>query len=112
MVQQFGKKNAPKQQTGHLSLVKKAGSSCILLQSKEGVSIIDSKDGKELPYDGGASTIPSSTPLENILLVPSNGMTALKISKPNNSLTELWNDNKLGPGTASPSISRNRFLVM
>ena len=94
-------------------LVKKAGLSCILLQSKEGVSIIDPKDGEELSFfDGGASTIPSSTPSENILLVPSNGMTALKISKPNNSLTELWNDNKLGPGTASPSISRNRFLVI
>ena len=62
-------------------LVKKAGLSCILLQSKEGVSIIDPKDGEELSFfDGGASTIPSSTP-QKISSYPSNGMTAEKISK-------------------------------
>ena len=85
----------------------------IVLQSKDGVDLIDPGNGKVLAsFSGGASTIPSTTPTKDILLVPSNGMTALKLSKDGDLLKKIWNNNKLGPGTASPSISGNRFLVI
>jgi outer membrane protein assembly factor BamB len=85
----------------------------IILQSKEGVSVVNPKSGKEIySFSEGASTIPSSTPAGNILLVPSNGMTALKIYTDQGKAKQLWSDNKLGPGTGSPAISKDRFLVI
>ena len=85
----------------------------ITLQSKEGVTVIDPKNGQELyTFSEGASTIPSSTPVGDILLIPSNGMTALKIHRDQGKTEQLWNDNKLGPGTGSPAISKDRFLVI
>ena len=85
----------------------------IILQSKEGISIVNPKSGKEMyNFSEGASTIPSSTPAGNILLVPSNGMTALEIQAGQEKAKKLWSDNKLGPGTGSPAISKNRFLVI
>ena len=85
----------------------------IILQSKEGVSVVNPKSGKEIySFSEGASTIPSSTPAGNILLVPSNGMTALKIYTDKEKAKQLWSDNKLGPGTGSPAVSKDRFLVI
>lgn len=95
------------------TLFGKGDNKTIILQSKEGVTVINPKNGQELyTFSEGASTIPSSTPVGDILLIPSNGMTALKIH-PNQEKTEqLWSDNKLGPGTGSPTISKDRFLVI
>ena len=85
----------------------------IILQSKEGISIVNPKSGKEMyNFSEGASTIPSSTPAGNILLVPSNGMTALEIQAGQEKAKKLWSDNKLGPGTGSPAVSKDRFLVI
>ena len=39
-------------------------------------------------------------------------MTALKIHRDRGKTEQLWNDNKLGPGTGSPAISKDRFLVI
>ena len=72
----------------------------------KGISVINPKNGNELwNYQEGASTIPSSTVCGEIILVPSNGLTAVKGINQLNSHTQLWRDNKLGPGTGSPAIS-------
>ena len=85
----------------------------VALQSKNGISIINPKTGEEYwSFEEGASTIPSSTPIGEILLVPSNGMTALKGRIDQKSHTQLWQDNKLGPGTGSPTVSGDYFLVI
>ena len=85
----------------------------IVLQSQNGISIIDPKTGDEFwNFNEGASTIPSTTVMGEVLLVPSNGMTALKGRIDQSSHTQLWQDNKLGPGTASPAISGNHFFVI
>ncbi len=85
----------------------------VALQSTKGISLINPTNGKESwSYQNGASSIPSSTPVGDVLLVPSNGLTALKTRTGGNSHTEVWQDNKLGPGTGSPAISGNRFLVI
>ena len=85
----------------------------VVLQSMKGISVINPKNGNELwNYQEGASTIPSSTVSGEIILVPSNGLTAVKGINQLNSHTQLWRDNKLGPGTGSPAISgRNIYVI-
>ncbi|MBT3635762.1 MAG: PQQ-binding-like beta-propeller repeat protein [Opitutae bacterium] len=85
----------------------------VALQSMKGVAVIDPKTGKDQwIYEDGAATIPSSTVLGSTILVPSNGLTALQARGDGKSHTQLWRDNKLGPGTGSPSISGDKFYVI
>ncbi len=95
------------------SILGKGKSQLVALQSKEGITLIDPLTGKnQWSFMEGASTIPSSTILGKIILVPSNGITAVKGLPGGLSHTQLWQDNKLGPGTASPAISGSRFYVI
>jgi outer membrane protein assembly factor BamB len=85
----------------------------VALQSMKGIAVIDPKSGKDQwIYEDGAATIPSSTVSGNTILVPSNGLTALQARSDGKSHTQLWADNKLGPGTGSPSISGDKFYVV
>jgi len=85
----------------------------VALQSMKGIAVIDPKSGKDQwIYEDGAATIPSSTILGSTILVPSNGLTALQARPDGKSHTQLWQDNKLGPGTGSPSISGYNFYVI
>jgi outer membrane protein assembly factor BamB len=85
----------------------------VALQSKDGIAIIDPLSGEDQwTFQQGASTIPSSTVNGDIILVPSNGLTALQSRPDGKSHTQLWQDNKLGPGTASPTISGDKFYVI
>lgn len=85
----------------------------VALQSMKGISVIDPKSGKDQwKYEDGAATIPSSTVLGSTILVPSNGLTALQAREDGKSHTQLWQDNKLGPGTGSPTISGNQLYVI
>ena len=74
------------------------------LQSKTGVDAVRVADGQTVwHYDGGASTIPSSCRLGQLLFVPSQGLTALSLAdseggKPK----QLWRSSRLSPGTPSP----------
>jgi len=85
----------------------------VALQSMKGIAVIDPKTGKDQwLYEDGASTIPSSTVKGSAILVPSNGLTALQVRPDGKSHTQLWRDNKLGPGTGSPTISGDQFYVI
>ena len=79
----------------------------IALQSKNGIDAIRAADGtKAWSYDGGASTIPSSTLRGGVLYVPSRGITALELNTADaeNTPKELWQSPRLSPGTASPVV--------
>ncbi len=85
----------------------------VVLQSMKGVTLIEPESGKDYwSYNEGASTIPSSTVSGKIILVPSNGLTALKGLVKSKSHTQLWRDNKLSPGTGSPTISGENLYVI
>ena len=85
----------------------------VALQSMKGIAVIDPKSGKDQwIYEDGAATIPSSTVLGSTILVPSNGLTALQARPDGKSHTQLWRDNKLGPGTGSPTIAGDKFYVI
>ena len=84
------------------------------LQSKEGLAAVEPKTGKLLwAYEDGASTIPSSSwTRQNIALVPSNGITALKVDEDLTSFRQIWRENKLNPGTGSPSSMDGKLYVI
>ena len=82
-------------------------SGLVALQSKKGVDAIRSTDGsKAWSYDGGASTIPSTSLSGGVLYIPSHGITALKLNKADvtNTPEQLWQSSRLSPATASPLI--------
>ena len=63
----------------------------VALQSKTGIDALDPATGKtEWAYEGGASTIPSSTRQGALLLVPSNGLTAIKPRHDGSTFTQVW----------------------
>lgn len=75
-----------------------------LLQSSKGVSAVDPETGKVVwEFADGASTIPSSTVVGNIVVIPSNGLTTIK-PVADGTFEEVWNASRLSPGTASPVV--------
>ena len=90
------------------------GREIVALQSKDGLSAIEPSSGEEIwSFDGGASTIPSSAWSElGLVLVPSNGLTALKMNATGERPEKVWTDNKLKPGTGSPTVVKDKVYVV
>lgn len=85
----------------------------VVLQSGKGLSAVRPQTGEvEWTFDGGASTIPTTGVDGEFLLVPSNGLTALKIDGTSKNPQRLWNERKLGPGTASPVAQSGKVFVV
>ncbi len=75
----------------------------VALQSSKGILAVDPATGKTVwDYSDGASTIPSSVVTADALYAVSHGITALAPEK--GSVTQLWRNEKLNPGTASPLV--------
>ena len=88
-----------------------------LLQSSAGIEAVDPRTGEtQWKFGDGASTIPSSVVTTDSLLVPSNGLTALRLGEELEgdaaSPEVLWNDRKLGPGTSSPIVVDGKVFVV
>ncbi len=81
------------------------------LQSSKGILGIDPETGKTMwNYSDGASTIPSSVVHAGVLYAVSNGITAL--APESGAVTQLWRNEKLRPGTASPLVLGDFLYVM
>jgi len=95
-------------------IMTKKGQALVGLQSKEGMTAIEPRTGETVwEYQEGASTIPSSAWAEQgIILVPSNGITALQLNDNLQNFRQIWEDNKLKPGTGSPSCHRGSLYVI
>ena len=92
-------------------LFEDGGKKLVGLQSGMGLLAIDPATGSEVwNFDGGASTIPSSGVGNGLVVIPSNGLTALKLNgeKPE----QVWQQAQLRPGTASPLIVGDRVFVL
>ena len=91
-----------------------AGRAQVLLQSGKGVAAVDSATGRiDWEYTDGASTIPTLTPSEGVLYVPSHGITALRpLADGQTTPTQLWRSAQLRPGTASPVVVADRVFVL
>jgi outer membrane protein assembly factor BamB len=107
------KKERPKRAnwTSPTFITDKAGKSLALLQSSRGVEAVDPKTGKRVwNFGDGASTIPSSVVIGESILIPSNGLTAIRPD--GGELQQLWNDSRLGPATASPLVLDEKVFVV
>jgi outer membrane protein assembly factor BamB len=77
----------------------------VLLQAPEGISAHDPATGKELwSHKTACNIIPSAAALDNVIYVPSNGLTALKREPGSQNLQVLWQQNEMSPGNASPLV--------
>jgi outer membrane protein assembly factor BamB len=88
-----------------------------LLQSSAGIEAVHPRTGETIwKFGAGASTIPSSVVTPDSLLIPSNGLTAVrlgdKVDDEAGSPEVLWNDRKLGPGTSSPIVVAGKVFVV
>ncbi|WP_298861631.1 PQQ-binding-like beta-propeller repeat protein [uncultured Gimesia sp.] len=85
----------------------------VLLQSSEGVDAIYPETGETAwQYEQGAGRIPSTTVGENILFVPSNGLTALAPGTSSDPPKVLWKEQKLSPATASPLVYQKKVFTV
>ena len=83
----------------------------VALQSSKGIAGVEADTGKILwNYGDGASTIPSSAVGANAIYASSNGITA--IVPESGAVSQLWRNEKLKPGTASPVVVGDNLFVV
>ncbi len=83
----------------------------VALQSSKGLAGVEASTGKVLwNYADGASTIPSSALGANAIYAASNGITALVPEA--GAVSQLWRNEKLRPGTASPVVVGDGLFVI
>ncbi|MGE3314785.1 MAG: PQQ-binding-like beta-propeller repeat protein [Planctomycetaceae bacterium] len=89
------------------------GKDLVLLQSSKGIAAVRSATGEVAwTYSDGASTIPSSTLFQNVIFVPSHGVTALKPTSSAGAPEIQWRKGQLSPGTASPLAFDGRVFTL
>ena len=82
-----------------------------LLQSSKGLTAVDPETGTIVwDFDKGAATIPSATVDAGAILIPSNGLTAIRPG--GGSFEELWNSSDLSPSTSSPVVIEGTAFVL
>jgi outer membrane protein assembly factor BamB len=85
----------------------------VTLQSTKGVTAIEPATGKIVwEFTGGAAPIPSSVLSDGVLYVPSHGLVALQPGAAGQPPKQLWQSNRLRPGTASPIVVGDKIFVL
>jgi outer membrane protein assembly factor BamB len=85
----------------------------VLLQSGKGLAAYNPTNGQQAwSLDNGASTIPSTGVSGEFLMIPSNGLTAVKVDATSKNPKQLWNESKLRPGTSSPVMFEGKAYVL
>lgn len=89
------------------------GASLVALQSSKGVMAVEPATGKVVwNYTNNASSVPSSTLDGDKLYLPSQGLTALDLSRGQASPPPLWRSNQLRPGTPSPTVLAGKIFSL
>jgi outer membrane protein assembly factor BamB len=88
-------------------------SDLVVLQSSKGLVALHPRTGKTVwSYNEGASTIPSSTAGDQLLFVPSHGLTALSSDAGGGKPTIKWQKPQVSPATASPVFCDGRVYTL
>lgn len=96
-----------------LMLGKTPSEDLVVMQSGAGLTAYHPQTGEAAwTFNEGCSTIPSTGVSGEYLLVPSNGLTALKIDSTSKSPQKLWNESKLGPSTPSPVVVDGKVYII
>jgi len=109
------KLNRPKMAnwTSPVPLPAVSGSPVAGIQSGEGLLAVNADTGQTLwEYTEGAATIPSSVVMDDVLYVPSHGLTALRLNPSGDPPERLWRSGQLRPATASPIVVADRAFVI
>jgi outer membrane protein assembly factor BamB len=90
------------------------GREAVLLQSSDRLTAHDPQTGEQLwAYKAECSSIPSLTLDGDAVLLPSGGMTALRLpSGDEASPSVLWKQNRLAPSAASPVACNQRVYII
>jgi len=84
-----------------------------LLQSRDQLTLVEPKTGRELwNYDLECSGIPSATTDGEWLYVAANGITAFRFSDDSPSPEFAWDSGRLQPGSASPLYAGDKIYVI
>jgi outer membrane protein assembly factor BamB len=85
----------------------------VLLQSTDRLTAHDPQTGEVLwRIDGPCAGIASSVFAGDLLLVPRNGLTALRLSDASEMPEIVWDANRLGSSSASPVVHDGRIYVL
>lgn len=89
------------------------GKDVVLLQSSKGLSAINAETGEEYwTFGDGASTVPSASVVGDLVFIPSNGITVLKLSADRKSFETAWQKSNLSPSTPSPIVYKDRVYTI
>ncbi len=85
----------------------------LLLQSPEEIAVHDVKSGKPIwQYPASCDLISSGCAAEGVVLVPADGLTALRPNRESDEVEVMWRENRLQPGAASPVVYKDRVYVV
>jgi outer membrane protein assembly factor BamB len=85
----------------------------LILQNPAACSAHDPATGRQLwAYDQECEAIPSPLGLEDVVFVPSQGLTALKRQPATREAEVLWKSSKLALGNASPVVDGNQVFAL
>lgn len=85
----------------------------VLLQSSDRLSAHELQTGEELwSFESDCSTTPSSVVAGDLLLAPTGGLTAFRLSDESNSAEIVWDSNRVRPGAASPVVFGDRVITL
>jgi outer membrane protein assembly factor BamB len=83
----------------------------VLLQSKKGLIAVDAATGKKLwEHEADASTMSSSTAVNDTVYAPVSGITALSTSNSAGAPQILWNSRQINPSTISPLLLDDKLF--
>ncbi len=85
----------------------------LVLQSGSGLHAYNPTSGDALwSFEKGCSTIPSSTLGGNLIIAPSNGLTALLPVSIGSEPETVWQNSRLAPATASPLVYQDHVYTV
>lgn len=84
----------------------------VVMTSSDKATAYDAKSGKEVWTHEAGAGIPSATASGDVVYLPGDSLKALRLNRGSLAVEELWDNNKLAPGNASPVIYQDRVYVM
>ncbi|MFP6667058.1 MAG: PQQ-binding-like beta-propeller repeat protein [Pirellulales bacterium] len=95
-------------------LFRRGDDNLVLLQSPWGITAHEASTGRELwSHEASCGSVASAVVYGSTVYVPVNGITALNTeSKSKNGVSVAWNENRLQPSGASPTVHQGKIFAI